>query len=109
VRAYQRQQRLQAIIDQVLDPQNAADLDPLIVVRTVMRVKLQAGDFDGAAALALQCMPYVHPKLISAHIAVRNEYANVSDEELQRRIYAERQAIQSRMLEATGKVIEVEA
>jgi hypothetical protein len=79
----------------------------MVVVRVVMRAKLQAGDLDGAAALAIQCMPYVHAKLVSAQIAVRNELAVVSDAELTRRIQEERQQIASHMLEATGKVIDM--
>jgi hypothetical protein len=110
-KAHQRQRLIQQLIDQILDPEHAEQLDPMIVVRTVMRAKLSAGDLDGAAALALQCMPYVHAKLVSAQINVRNELAVISDEELTRRITAERRQLAGRMLELTGpgRVIEVEA
>jgi hypothetical protein len=75
----------------------------------LMRRRIVAGDDAGVMAAAMAAAPYCDPKLVNTQINVRNEYANVSDEELTRRIYRERQAISQRMLEATGGIIEVEA
>ena len=57
-----------------------AELSPLSVLLTVMRDRWEAGDRDGAVALARLAAPYMHGRAATALPA--GELAGVPDEEL---------------------------
>jgi hypothetical protein len=68
---------------------SAAAIDtitPLAVMRLVMTVKLKAGDYNGALFAANCAAPYVHPRLASSDLRIRDEHIGKSDEQLQAEI-----------------------
>ena len=51
-----------------------------------MVARMKAGDHAGALLAAEAAAPYVHPKLASSDVRIRDEHADMSDEELKAEI-----------------------
>jgi hypothetical protein len=82
--------RQQAIAESMqtlgLAPESIDAIAPLSVMRLVMVARLKPGDHIGALLAAEAAAPYVHPKLTSSDVRVRNEDAGMTDEQLKAEI-----------------------
>src|SRR5215471_17080277 len=63
-------------------PETIATMTPLATMLVVMRHRLTAKDYDGALVAAEAAAPFVHPRLASADLTVRNTDVSKSDAEL---------------------------
>jgi hypothetical protein len=69
-----------------LAPEAIDAITPLAVMRLVMTARLRAGDHAGALLAAEAAAPYVHARLASSDVRIRDEHAGKSDEQLQAEI-----------------------
>ena len=65
-----------------LTEEQLSELTPLAVMLLVMTARVRASDHAGALEAAAAAAPYMHPRLSSADLRVRNEYAGKSDAEI---------------------------
>lgn len=100
-----RQLLAEATIAAALKPEQLDDLNPLMVMRAIMRNRYAAGDYDGALAAAQAAAPYVHARLNSTDVTMRHSVADKSDGDIDAEIRALQRKLaaaqQSPLLEAS--------
>jgi hypothetical protein len=67
-------------------PVEIRDMSPLEALLLCMRWSVAMKDRNGILAAAAAAVPYVHPRLASADLRIRDEHAGKSDEQLQAEI-----------------------
>jgi hypothetical protein len=70
----------EAAVAAALTPEQVADLEPLAVMRAIMRQRFQAGDHVGALAAATAAAPYVHARLAQTEVSVHHHVAQTDAE-----------------------------
>jgi hypothetical protein len=58
---------------EIADRAAAEGITPLEVILKAMRMKWEAGDFDGACAFAKDAAPYMHPRLAAIEARVESD------------------------------------
>ena len=67
-------------------PEPIRDITPLEGLLLCMRWSILHGDRDGILAAASAAAPYCHARLASSDVRIRDEHADLSDEELKAEI-----------------------
>jgi hypothetical protein len=79
----ERHEALQRALESCADlPEGVRNMTPLACLLTAMRYAWHLKDFENATRYAEIACPYVHPKLASADLTVRNTDVSKSDAEL---------------------------
>jgi hypothetical protein len=98
----------EAAVAAALTPEQVADLEPLAVMRAIMRDRFQAGDHVGALAAAMAAAPYCHARLAQTEVSVHH-HVHQSDAELAAEIAALEARIAAARALPAPVVIEAEA
>ncbi len=77
---------VRTILAERLTPDELEQLSPLAVLLRLMRTAYQDDDRSGALAAAQAAAPYVHARLSSTEITVRNEDLGKSDAQIEQEI-----------------------
>ena len=81
-----------------LTPDDIASMSPLAVMLHAMKMAAKASEWNAAAALAKEAAPYLHPKLSSETLSIRNDDGQRSADD----ILAEIDAIRRRAAVGAG-------